>query len=139
MSLCQCEYCQKVFNNVGGQKICPACAKEIDEVFARVRKYMYSTSEQVTVTKLVEELGVSEKAVNFLIKEHRLTFGPRVKGGGRCRVCGAPTDGQALCKKCQAAFSESMKEFKAEDARRKQDSTAGKFANPMVRRHDQDD
>ena len=140
MALCQCEYCENVFNSLSGQKICPRCAKEIDEVFVRVRKYMYSTKEQVTAAKLVEELEVPEKAVSYLIRERRLTFGPRIEGSGRCRVCGAATSGQALCAKCRASFSESMKEFSKEETRRRQNTFTGnfKYVYPLIRRDDKD-
>lgn len=140
MAYCQCEYCENLFNSLSGQKICPRCSKEIDEVFVRVRKYMYSTDEQVTVAKLVAELDVPEKAVNYLIREKRLTFGPRLMTSGKCRVCGAPTSGQALCDKCRATFTESMKSFAAEETPRRQNAPSGSFryVYPLIKREDQD-
>ena len=140
MPICLCEYCQNPFNSVSGQKICPGCSKEIDEVFTRVRKYMYSTKEQVTVAKLVEELEVSEKAVNYLIRQRRLTFGSHQGGNGKCRVCGAATNGYTLCDKCRASFSESMKNFASENVSRKQNSPTGNNSKykPLTKRDDKD-
>jgi len=140
MPICLCEYCQKPFNSVSGQKICAACSKEIDEVFTSVRKYIYSTNEQITVAKLVEELGVPEKAVEYLLRQRRLTFGPHQGETGKCRVCGASTSGSALCDKCRAAFSESMKNFAPKDVQRERNTPTGNFKNvhPLMRRDDKD-
>lgn len=121
MALCECEYCQNIFNGADGQKICPQCSKMLDGVFARARKFMYSTHERVTVEKLVEELGVPEKAVEYLIREKRLMIEPRGSGTGRCRICGAPTaEGQILCEKCRSTVSASVQELTAERERKKQ-------------------
>ena len=140
MPICVCEYCQNPFNSISGQKICADCSKEIDEVFTTVRKYIYSTSEQVTVAKLVEELDVPEKAVEYLLRQRRLTFGPHQGETGKCSVCGASTYGTALCHKCQAAFSDSMKNFVPKDVQRKQSTSTGysKQVNPLMRRDDKD-
>jgi uncharacterized protein (UPF0212 family) len=114
MALCECEYCQNIFNGAGGQKICPNCTKMLDGVFAQARKFMYSTHEKVTVEKLVTELDVPEKAIEYLIRQKRLVIEPRGNGSGRCRICGAPTDGQALCEKCRSVVSSSMQKLEAE-------------------------
>jgi len=137
MALTQCEYCQNVFDNRTGQKICPACTKEIDGVFNRVRKYMYSTDERVTATKLVEELDVPERALDYLIQDGRLILEPHSLNSGKCRVCGAPTDGHSLCSRCKASFSANMKTFEQENLR-KQTLGAGKkeqhtFIKPLFR------
>lgn len=115
MALCECEYCHNIFNGANEQKICPICSKMLDGVFAQARKYMYSTHERVTVEKLVEELDVSEKAIEYLIKQKRLVVEPRGSSLFKCRICGAPTmDGQTLCEKCRSVVSSSMQKLEAE-------------------------
>ena len=114
MALCECEYCHNIFNGANGQKICPDCSKMLDGVFARARKFMYSTHDRVTMEKLVEELDVPEKAIECLIKQKRLVLEPRGTSAGKCRICGAPTDGQSLCDKCRSVVSSSMQKLEAE-------------------------
>lgn len=135
MPLCECEYCQNVFNSVSGQKICPQCAKEIDEIFARIRKHMYSTSERVTAADLVEELDVSEKAVEYLIREGRLILDRSGKPVGKCRLCGAPTIGDSLCGECRKKFTEGVQKYREEKSQTKsvEPKKTGGSTSPLAR------
>ena len=136
MSLCICNFCGNAFNNVTGQKICPQCAKELDTALTKIRKFIYSTNEKVTAMRIVDELDIPENIVNYLIRENRLILGPHVSSGsGRCKVCGAPTDGKALCARCQASFNADMQKFRAE-TEGNQPKKAGHYyngVNPMYR------
>jgi len=132
MPLFQCEYCGNVFNNVTGQKICPNCSKELDGIFTRIRKYMYSTEELVTAAKLVEELGVSEKAVEYLIRDERLILNRSVKTVGRCKICGAPTSGDSLCEKCRKKFTEGMQKYREEKNQKTERQRSGSVT-PLAR------
>lgn len=121
MALYECEYCRNIFNGADGQKICPQCSKMLDGVFARARKFMYSTHERVTVERLVNELEVPEKAIEYLIREKRLIIEPRGSNTGRCRICGAPTaEGQILCEKCRSMVAASVQELETEKEKKKQ-------------------
>jgi hypothetical protein len=123
MALNQCALCGNLFSGCG--KVCSECSKELDDVFTRSRKYIYSTSEPVSVTKLVEDLDVPEDAVNYLVKEGRLSVLAKAQGRtGKCKVCGAVTDGQALCAKCRASFSDSVRKYNAERQTSKKPSSS---------------
>lgn len=133
MPLCECEYCQNLFNNTGGQKVCPRCAKELDEIFTRIRKYLYSTTERVTTATLVEKLDVPEKAVDYLIREDRLVLDRQGKSIGKCKICGAPTAGGALCEKCQKNFAAGIQKFRQEQAAEKKTKQARSGSvHPMI-------
>jgi hypothetical protein len=120
---------------MGGQKLCPQCSKELEVAFARIRKYMYSTNESVTAARIVEDLDIPEKIVNYLIEEKRLVLSPHTSSGSRCKVCGAPTDGKALCSKCQASFNADMQKFRAETEGNQPKRSDHHFGsvNPMYR------
>lgn len=137
MALCECEYCRNLFSGIEGQSICPNCSKMLDNVFAQARKYMYSTNERVTVEKLVNELDVPEKAIEYLIKQKRLVLEPR--GGGsifKCKICGKPTmAGQVLCEKCRSAVSSSMQKLEVEKEKKRRDQecrTSGQGIRPIT-------
>lgn len=134
MPLCECEYCQNVFNSIGGQKICPQCAGELDEIFTRIRKYMYSTSDRVTTASLVEKLDVPEKAVDYLIHENRLVLDRQGKAVGKCKICGAPTVGESLCKECRKKFTEGVQKFRQERAQEEKTAPSSLgSAHPLIR------
>lgn len=134
MSLCVCEYCQNLFDSMNGQKICPDCVKLMNDTYARIKKYMYTTDERITVAKLVEELGVSEKVVNYLIRENMLVIEKGRAEKGKCSVCGAPTNGERLCSRCRKIFSDSMEKYQSETHREKkrEDPTSKHGVNPLI-------
>ncbi len=103
MPIKQCEYCEKPFQSLGS-KICPACANELDTAYVKTRKYIYQNAgpEKTNFYEIIEHTDVSEKALNYLIREGRIVLnGKAGKGGARCRACGTETDGDALCPACR--------------------------------------
>lgn len=133
MALCQCEYCGRAFNSMSGQKICPNCAKEIDDVFARVKKYMYTKPGPLSAAMIVEDLEVPEKAISYLIKEQRLVLDGRHGETRSCKVCGAPTDGQSLCVKCRKTFDENMQSFMDDRQAKKTEAARKNGVLPIMR------
>lgn len=112
MALNQCALCGKLFSGSG--KVCADCAKELDEVFTRCRKHIYSTSEPVSVAKLVEDLDVPEDAVNYLVKEGRLSvLAKAMNSTTKCKSCGALSYGQPLCEKCRGKFADNVRKYNA--------------------------
>lgn len=134
MSLCVCEYCQNLFDSVNGQKICPDCVKLMNDTYARIKKYMYTTNERITVTRLVEKLGVPEKAVNYLIQENMLVIEDRRSEKGKCSVCGAPTNGERLCSRCRKIFSDSIEKYQSKNCKEKkrEDPTKKHGVHPLI-------
>ena len=131
MAFCQCEYCNNICN-MPGQKLCPQCSKELDTIYKKIRKYMYMTGERVTAARIVEELDVPEKAVDYLIRDNRLVLDRGGKPAGKCRICGAPTDADILCRECRKKFAEGMQKYQAERDLHKEAAKTG-FAQPLVR------
>lgn len=101
MALAVCEFCNKPFSSFGS-KICAECGKEIDDAYAKVRRYLYQQPDKADFLSIVESTGVSEKALNFLIKKGYVEIRKKLPKAGRCRLCGAETTLGALCESCTA-------------------------------------
>lgn len=101
MALAVCEYCNKPFNSYGST-ICSECGKEIDEAYAKVRRYLYQQPQKADFLSIVENTGVSEKALNYLIKKGHVEIREKGSKAARCRLCGAETTLGALCESCAA-------------------------------------
>lgn len=129
MAFCQCEYCNKICN-MQGQKLCPECSKELDAIYKKIRKYMYMTGERVTAAKIVEELNVPEKAVDYLIRDSRLVLDRGAKDIGKCKICGATTDGDILCRECRKKFAEGIQKYQKDKVQQKEAVKADKMHYP---------
>lgn len=100
MALHNCDYCGKVFNSAGS-RVCPECSKLLDEVYMKVRKYIYQDSRSANFSNIVENTGVPEKALSHLINQGRISLGNRMAGGIKCRICGKEAEDGVLCDRCK--------------------------------------
>jgi NMD protein affecting ribosome stability and mRNA decay len=101
MAISACEICGKPFNDALG-KICGACSKNVDQTYIKVRKYMYQNPKNCEFITIVENTGVSEKELNWLIKKGRIEIADKPSGAAKCRACGKETSGSSLCDSCMA-------------------------------------
>lgn len=101
MPICVCEYCGKPFNNVS-VKLCSECSKLIDEVYIKVRRYIYQHPKDADFAKIIEVTEAPEKALNYLIKKGRIEIADRSGGGAKCRACGKETTSGAICTLCMS-------------------------------------
>ena len=122
----ECAICGKLFQSLG-TSICPPCSGEVDRDFLAVRDYIYNTQEGVNVNDILENTGVSEKIVLYLMKEGRLSQDDmKIEGYLKCAVCGAPISGGRLCSKCSAVWSSEKSR-----SQQKQDANTAKDAGRL--------
>jgi methionyl-tRNA synthetase len=74
----------------------------VDETYAKVRKYMYQNPKNCDFINIVEDTGVSDKELNYLIKKGRIEVADRSSGTGKCRACGKETSSGSICEQCMA-------------------------------------
>jgi ribosomal protein L37E len=98
MPIISCEYCGKPINNIT-IKLCAACSKEIEDTYIKARRYIYQNKDNNFIT-IVEDTGVPEKALSYLINKGRIVIADRPSGQQKCRACGKETDGSSLCQQC---------------------------------------
>jgi predicted amidophosphoribosyltransferase len=105
-----CTFCGRLFQSTG-PNICPECSVKLDEDFVRVREYLYDNPGHVDVLDIVNNTGVSEKAVLRLIKDGRLSRkGSEGEADLRCAICGAPISSGRLCRRCMEDWKATMGE-----------------------------
>jgi hypothetical protein len=75
--------------------------QQADEAYVTVRRYIYQHPGKARFADIVQETGVSEKQLNYLIDQGRIVLGDVPGGQARCRVCGTATTGDALCSSCR--------------------------------------
>lgn len=101
----QCAICGMLLKS-HGEKICAKCAEQADKDFLIVRDYINEAPTGVDVNDILQNTGVSEKIVLYLIREGRLSQCGEIKGCAlKCAACGAPIPRGKLCQKCSSAWS----------------------------------
>lgn len=101
MALCVCDYCGKAFSSLGAS-VCPECMKILDEAYAKTRKYIYQNSNGVNFTDIVENAGIPEKALSYLISQGKIMLGGKSGNRMKCRICGKEAEDGVLCSRCKA-------------------------------------
>ncbi len=98
----KCRLCGQIYRH-NGQPFCSACVFKMDEDFKIIKDYLYE-NPNATVLEVVEETGVEEKTVFYLLKEGRLEM-KSAAGFLTCMNCGAPVRSGTLCEKCAKKLS----------------------------------
>lgn len=99
MSITICEYCGKPFNNPC-VKLCSECSKIIDESYVKARRFIYQNPKASDFIMIVQETGVPEKALSYLINKGRIEISNKPGSGLKCRACGKEIKGGGLCEQC---------------------------------------
>lgn len=98
MELRNCPECGKLFLYTS-KNLCPDCMKKEEEIFDRVRDYLYKNPNS-PLEKVAEETEVDEKKILEFLKEGRLIL----KSGNpyilSCEICGAAILTGRYCENC---------------------------------------
>jgi hypothetical protein len=78
---------------------------KVDQDFIKVRKYIYQHPDSADFVSIIENTGVSERELNYLIDRGRIQIQGRAAKGNKCIICGAETSSGSLCSQCKAALS----------------------------------
>lgn len=100
MTLCKCEFCGRPFSGAG-TKLCGECARQMDEAYVKVRKYIYQNPGRADFASIMEHTEVSEEALSYLIDKGRLTVDGPATRGSRCKACGVRIQNGMLCEQCR--------------------------------------
>lgn len=101
MALSKCDYCGRPFNSIGSG-LCAECVQLMDDVYVKVRKYIYQNPGRADFSTIAESTEVPEKALSYLINQGRIVIENGTGRGIRCRACGAETQSGVLCEQCKA-------------------------------------
>ncbi len=107
MNLRNCARCGKMFNYIGGQPVCEACKKAIEEDFQKVKQYIVD-NPRAGLKEIAEENGVTTKQIQQWIREERLMFTSDSPLQIQCENCGAQIQTGRYCAKCKASMANNL-------------------------------
>lgn len=102
-----CTRCRKLFNYIGGERLCPACKEEADKEFRRVKEYIWE-NRGCNMAEVAEACEVSEKQIKEWVRAERLEFYSPT-GDIVCEKCGTPIISGRFCDKCRGEMVGELK------------------------------
>ncbi|MFY9176866.1 MAG: hypothetical protein WBI74_02020 [Caldicoprobacterales bacterium] len=106
MDIRNCKRCDRIYQ-YRGSKYCPQCTIELDEIFIKVRDYIYD-NKNATVLDVSQALGVEEDIILEFLKQGRL----ELSSPGLdylCERCERPITTGRFCSDCIRELDSEMK------------------------------
>lgn len=100
MEVYNCKDCGRLFNYIGGPRLCPDCIKKLDEKFNEVKEYIRE-NPAASLYQVSEEMDVSVKQIKIWIREERLAFTEDSNVTIPCDSCGKLIKTGRFCKECK--------------------------------------
>lgn len=107
MNVQNCRDCGRLFNYLGGPKLCPGCKSKLEDKFQQVRKYIYENKE-ASITEVSEENDVSVQQIKQWVREERLSFSKDSAVGVECENCGVMIHTGRFCEACKKHLAENL-------------------------------
>lgn len=95
-----CRRCGRMYNYIGGPPICIDCKNADEEVFKKVKEYLYD-NPGATLSQVSIECDVSVEKIKMFLKEGRLEITDGANIILECERCGKPINTGRFCKECQ--------------------------------------
>ena len=108
MEVRNCRRCGRLFNVLSGEDLCPACKKNVDDEFNKVKEYVLE-NKGVSVEKVAKDNDVSMKKIRQWIKEERLELSDPLLSGIVCEKCGKPICTGRYCDGCKSSMANNLK------------------------------
>ena len=100
MEIKNCRECTRLFNYIGGARLCPACKEKLEEKFMEVKRYV-EDNKGASVQAVSEEMGVSVNQINQWVREERLIFAEGSVAMIYCDACGTAIRTGRFCDACK--------------------------------------
>ncbi len=100
MEVRNCKGCNRLFQYIGGQVLCPSCREELENKFTEVKEYIYN-NKGASIAQVSEDTGVSPKQLKQWIREDRLILSEATPDGITCEKCGTPIRSGRFCDQCK--------------------------------------
>lgn len=100
MEVKNCKECKRLFNYIGGARLCPDCRGKLEEKFSEVKKFV-EENKNASISVVSEEMDVSVQQLNQWVREERLIFAEGSAVMLDCESCGAPIRTGRYCDNCK--------------------------------------
>lgn len=101
MEVKNCRDCKRLFNYIGGPRLCPDCKAKLEQKFAEVKKYV-EEHKNASISAVSEEMEVSVQQINQWVREERLIFAEGSAVMIDCESCGATIRTGRFCENCKS-------------------------------------
>lgn len=108
MEVVTCKGCGRLFNHIGGERVCPACKKKLEERFTEVKKYVRENPD-VEIHTLSKEMDVSVAQIKRWVREERLVFSEDSPVGIPCESCGKTIKTGRYCEMCKTKIGNELR------------------------------
>lgn len=131
MEVRNCRECGRLFNYMGGQRICSSCRDKLEEKFVQVKEYIYE-HRNAQLQEISEENDVSIQQIKQWVREERLAFTDDSMVGIECETCGATIKTGRFCDTCKKQMTNTLesvikKEHKVEHKKDLRDKARMRF------------
>lgn len=121
MDVKNCKDCGRLFNYIGGQRLCPACREKLEEKFDQVKKYI-EDNKRAQLQEISDENDVTIQQIKQWVREERLVFTDDSIVGIECESCGVTIKTGRFCEACKKqmanTFENTIKPDKKLEARK---------------------
>lgn len=119
MNIKNCKKCGKIYN-YDGFSICYHCRNEENEIFQKVREYIYDNSD-ADINKVSEATEVPTKKILEFLRQGKL----EIKEGSNlildCERCGEPIKLGRFCNSCVNEIGRELKGVLREDKEKQEE------------------
>ncbi len=100
MDVKNCRECGRLFNYIGGVRLCGNCKSKLEEKFTEVKEYIRE-NRAATVAMVAEACEISQKQITQWIREERLEFSEDSSVTLQCEGCGTAIRTGRFCNVCR--------------------------------------
>ena len=100
MEVKNCRECGRLFNYIGGQRVCPSCREKLEDKFQQVKKYI-EEHRSAQMQEISEENDVTIQQIKQWVREERLAFTNDSIVGIECESCGCTIKTGRFCDACK--------------------------------------
>lgn len=107
MEVASCRGCGKLYNVIGGYRLCPQCLKDLEDKFQKVKAYIRE-NPGASIDRVSQENEVSVKQLKTWVREERLTFTEESGVGIDCEQCGKMILTGRYCEDCKYKITTNL-------------------------------
>lgn len=131
MEACNCKMCKRLFNHIGGPRICPACRDQLELKFQEVKEYIYE-HKNASITEVSEEMEVPVAVIKKWVREERLMLTDAM-GELECESCGVAIKTGRYCEACKKKMADKLESIYPSEEKHHQNDKAPRDKSARMR------
>lgn len=131
MEVYNCKMCGRLFNYIGGARLCPQCREQLEAKFHDVKQYIYE-HKNASITEVSEEMKVPVTQIKKWVREERLALSDAM-GEIECENCGKAIKTGKYCDDCKKKMTNMLESTYKKKENNVPDSRTSKDARARMR------